>query len=264
MIVDCHVNIWEERHLTPLFAEQMARIRPGGMGLKADADTLYAAMQGVDKAIVFALRYGDSAGRRERRRDHGGCGPQVSGQVRRLRLRRPAPARLHGAAAPCHRRSRPQGREIRPDLQRRGAGRSAHDPGLRALRRARPAAHHAHGHDVRAQRPGRPRPRHPRRARGAALPRAQDHPRAHGPPLVRGHDRRGAQAAQRLRRDLGDLLPALAVLERDDHGAGVSDHRQDLLRHRLSRSRPSRTRSPASARSTTWSRARACRGSAPR
>ena len=62
MIVDCHVNIWEERHLTPLFAEQMARIRPGGMGLQADADTLYAAMQGVDKAIVFALRYGDSAG----------------------------------------------------------------------------------------------------------------------------------------------------------------------------------------------------------
>src|ERR687898_2783377 len=62
MIVDCHVNIWEERHLTPLFAEQTARIRPGGMGLKADADTLYRAMQGVDRAIVFALRYGDSAG----------------------------------------------------------------------------------------------------------------------------------------------------------------------------------------------------------
>jgi predicted TIM-barrel fold metal-dependent hydrolase len=62
MIVDCHVNIWEERHLTPLFAEQMARIRPGGMGLKADADTLYDAMQAVDRAIVFALRYGDSAG----------------------------------------------------------------------------------------------------------------------------------------------------------------------------------------------------------
>jgi hypothetical protein len=62
MIVDCHVNIWEERHLTPLFAEQMTRIRPGGMGLKADDATLYAAMRGVDKAIVFALRYGDSAG----------------------------------------------------------------------------------------------------------------------------------------------------------------------------------------------------------
>jgi predicted TIM-barrel fold metal-dependent hydrolase len=59
MIVDCHVNI---RHVRPLFAEQMARIRPGGMGLKADADTLYQAMALVDRAIVFALRYGDSAG----------------------------------------------------------------------------------------------------------------------------------------------------------------------------------------------------------
>jgi hypothetical protein len=62
MIVDCHVNIWEDRHLTPLFAQQMSRIRPGGMGLKADADTLYEAMRDVDRAIVFALRYGASAG----------------------------------------------------------------------------------------------------------------------------------------------------------------------------------------------------------
>jgi uncharacterized protein len=61
VIVDCHVNLWEERHLTPLLAEQMARIRPGGMGLKADAETLHEAMRGVDSAIVFALRYGDSA-----------------------------------------------------------------------------------------------------------------------------------------------------------------------------------------------------------
>ena len=62
MIVDCHVNIWEDHHLTPLFAEQMARIRPGGMGLKADAGTLHAAMALIDRAIVFTLRYGDSAG----------------------------------------------------------------------------------------------------------------------------------------------------------------------------------------------------------
>jgi uncharacterized protein len=62
MIVDCHVNIWEDRHVRPLFTEQMARIRRGGMGLKADAETLYEAMALVDKAIVFALRYGDSAG----------------------------------------------------------------------------------------------------------------------------------------------------------------------------------------------------------
>ena len=55
----------------------------------------------------------------------------------------------------------------------------------------------------------------------------------------------GAQAAQRLRRDLRDLLPALAVLERRTLMApGVSDHRQDLLLPRSSPcSRPSRTSS---------------------
>jgi predicted TIM-barrel fold metal-dependent hydrolase len=63
MIVDCHVNIWNDEHLTPLYAQQIARVRPGGApGLKADADTLYRAMQAADKAIVFPLRYGDSAG----------------------------------------------------------------------------------------------------------------------------------------------------------------------------------------------------------
>jgi predicted TIM-barrel fold metal-dependent hydrolase len=40
----------------------MARVRPGGVPPKADARTLARAMKGVDKAIVFALRYGDSAG----------------------------------------------------------------------------------------------------------------------------------------------------------------------------------------------------------
>jgi uncharacterized protein len=62
MIVDCHVNIWNPEDVRPLFREQMARIRPGGMDLAADAETLHAAMQGVDRAIVFALGYGDSAG----------------------------------------------------------------------------------------------------------------------------------------------------------------------------------------------------------
>ena len=47
MIAACHVNNWEERQLTLLFAEQMRRIRPGGMGLKADGDTLHEAMKGV-------------------------------------------------------------------------------------------------------------------------------------------------------------------------------------------------------------------------
>ena len=61
-IYDCHVNIWEERHVLPLYMEQVARVRKGAMQEKADADTLYAAMAAVDKAIIFTLRYGDSAG----------------------------------------------------------------------------------------------------------------------------------------------------------------------------------------------------------
>jgi predicted TIM-barrel fold metal-dependent hydrolase len=60
--VDCHVNIWEDRHALPSFTRQLSRVRPGGMGIKADADTLYRAMAGVECAIVFALRYGDSIG----------------------------------------------------------------------------------------------------------------------------------------------------------------------------------------------------------
>ena len=63
MLVDCHVNIWNDEHRTPLYAHQMARVRPDGApGLQADGDTLYRAMRAVDKAIVFPLRYGDSAG----------------------------------------------------------------------------------------------------------------------------------------------------------------------------------------------------------
>jgi predicted TIM-barrel fold metal-dependent hydrolase len=61
-IYDCHVNIWEDRHVLPLYHQQMARVRPGAMADKADAATLYRAMAEVDKAIIFSLRYGDSAG----------------------------------------------------------------------------------------------------------------------------------------------------------------------------------------------------------
>ena len=62
MIVDCHVNIWEDRHVRPLYFEQLSRVRPGQMAEKADADTVYDAMAGVDRAIIFSLRYGDSMG----------------------------------------------------------------------------------------------------------------------------------------------------------------------------------------------------------
>ncbi|MDA1097593.1 MAG: amidohydrolase family protein [Proteobacteria bacterium] len=63
MIVDCHVNLWNDEHFSPLYAEQMRRVRAdGGYGLKADAETVYEAMAEVDKAILFSPRYRKSAG----------------------------------------------------------------------------------------------------------------------------------------------------------------------------------------------------------
>jgi predicted TIM-barrel fold metal-dependent hydrolase len=62
MVFDCHVNIWNDEHVSPSFAAQLGRVRPGHVGYKADADTLYRAMENVDRAVIFALRYGDSIG----------------------------------------------------------------------------------------------------------------------------------------------------------------------------------------------------------
>ena len=62
MIVDCHVNIFEDRHRDEACDERRKNMRPGFAGNMADADTLYAAMTKVDKAIIFTLRYGDSVG----------------------------------------------------------------------------------------------------------------------------------------------------------------------------------------------------------
>jgi predicted TIM-barrel fold metal-dependent hydrolase len=59
---DCHVNIWNDEHVLPLYHQQLARVRQGEMAPKADADTLHREMATVEKAIVFALRYGDSIG----------------------------------------------------------------------------------------------------------------------------------------------------------------------------------------------------------
>ena len=56
------MNIWEDRHVLPIYEQQLARVRPGAMAEKADADTLNREMALVDRAIVFTLRYGDSAG----------------------------------------------------------------------------------------------------------------------------------------------------------------------------------------------------------
>lgn len=61
-IVDCHVNIWEEEHVLPLYSKQLSRTRTGELKERADAETLFEEMAGVDKAIIFSLRYGDSVG----------------------------------------------------------------------------------------------------------------------------------------------------------------------------------------------------------
>lgn len=59
---DCHVNIWNDEHVLPLYHTLQSRVRKGDIAPKADADTLYQAMSSVEKAIIFTLRYGDSVG----------------------------------------------------------------------------------------------------------------------------------------------------------------------------------------------------------
>lgn len=62
MIVDCHVNVYEDRHVLPLLKNETKFFRPGAPPLKADPETVFKGMQGVDKAIIFSLRYHDSSG----------------------------------------------------------------------------------------------------------------------------------------------------------------------------------------------------------
>lgn len=62
MIVDCHVNIFNADQFKPISNDQTATARPGGVPMAADAETVHKAMSGVDKAILFSLRYADSTG----------------------------------------------------------------------------------------------------------------------------------------------------------------------------------------------------------
>ena len=62
MIVDCHVNVYEDHQMLPLHAASIVNARPGEVAPKSDPDTVYAAMKDVDKAIIFSLRYKDSVG----------------------------------------------------------------------------------------------------------------------------------------------------------------------------------------------------------
>jgi hypothetical protein len=62
MIVDCHVNVYEDSQMLPLYAEVARLARPGGYSLPSSPAVVEAAMREVDHAIVFSLRYGDSIG----------------------------------------------------------------------------------------------------------------------------------------------------------------------------------------------------------
>ena len=62
MIVDCHVNVYEDSQMLPAYRELSTIARAGGFPLRADPDTVHEAMREVDKAIVFSLRYKDSIG----------------------------------------------------------------------------------------------------------------------------------------------------------------------------------------------------------
>lgn len=62
MLVDCHVNVYDDAQMLPLFAELAGRSRPGGFPLPSNPETVLAAMRDVDRAIVFSLRYKDAIG----------------------------------------------------------------------------------------------------------------------------------------------------------------------------------------------------------
>jgi predicted TIM-barrel fold metal-dependent hydrolase len=62
VIVDCHVNVYEDSQILPLYRELATIARAGGFPLRADPDTVNEAMRDVDRAIVFSLRYKDSIG----------------------------------------------------------------------------------------------------------------------------------------------------------------------------------------------------------
>lgn len=62
MIVDCHVNIWNDEHVQPLYGQQLGRVREKTIPAKADADTLARVLSNIDKAIIFTLEYKEALG----------------------------------------------------------------------------------------------------------------------------------------------------------------------------------------------------------
>jgi len=61
-IYDCHVNVWNDDQYLPLYHQQLARVRPGGIPPGSDADTLAVELENFTRAIIFSPQYGDSIG----------------------------------------------------------------------------------------------------------------------------------------------------------------------------------------------------------
>lgn len=232
MIVDCHVNIWNDEDVRPLFREQMARIRPGGMELKADADTLHAAMAEVDRAIVFAIGYGDSAGVQSEDATTAACVAKY-------------PDKFVGFAYADPRR---------PDCLERLRFATG-ELGLKGVKygpiyngvplddpRMEPVYEHCVANDL-------PLTMHMGTTFGADAPLELGRP-IHVDAVARRHPDLKMVLAHMghpwfeecvavirkqpsLRRGLGHLLPSVAVLEHAGLRPGVPRHRQDLLGHRF-------------------------------
>ena len=198
-VVDCHVNVWEDKHVLPLYHQQLQRVRPGAMQDKADADTLYEAMADADKAIIFSLRYGDSSG-------IDGDDEVTAAAVKKY------PDKFVGFA--CMDPRRPDYLELLrhavEDLGLKGVKFGPIYNGVHALRRPGSTRSTNIASRTTCRSPStwaRPTPATRRsssaapsmssRSRYATPISSIDHG-AYGPPLVRGVHRRHAQAAERL------------------------------------------------------------------
>ena len=240
MIVDCHVNIWNEEHVRPLFHEQLGRVRPGGIKLKADTETLVGVLKSVDRSIIFSLRYHDSLG-------IDGNDEVTAAAVRDY------PQRFVGFAAVDPRR--PDFVELLRyaigDLALKGVkfgpiynGVALDDPRLTPLyefcvARNLPLTMHMGTTFTRQFWADLGRPIYVEKL-ALRYPDLKIIMAHMGHPLVRGMRDHRPQAAKRVCRDIGDLLPPLAVLQRNVGDPGIQDRRQGVLRQRLPVLRPGR------------------------
>ncbi len=159
---DCHVNIWNDEHvLAALLRQQLGRVRCGADG--AQGRRRHAAieeMADVDKAIVFALRYGDSRSASRATTNHRGGGGEISGQVRGLRLLSTrAGADYMDLLVHAVEDLKLKGVKFGPIYNGVALVRSAARAGLRVSAEAQSPADHAYGHDLCPQRAGRYGPR---------------------------------------------------------------------------------------------------------